>query len=182
MARLENQAVISVLCDDHCIATWRHCLIAIWRRTTTNQGAAALRESLSKLTAANPGGVGIIAIIENHAAAPDADARRALAAAFRDHAPSIRAAAIVHEGTGFRGAAIRSIVTGVSLLIRPGYPHNVTASVDAGASWLAPLIADTQSSLVTPTMLKRVIADLRMKFGHSGQPDSLDPDAALPIG
>ena len=44
--------------------------------------------------------------------------------------------AVVHEGTGFRAAAVRSVVTGLAMMANLPYPHKVFATVDDAGRWL----------------------------------------------
>ena len=44
--------------------------------------------------------------------------------------------AVVHEGSGFRAAAVRSVVTGLAMMANLPYPHKVFANVDDAARWL----------------------------------------------
>jgi hypothetical protein len=46
--------------------------------------------------------------------------------------------AIVIEGRGFKGAALRTIIAGMYLIARNAYPHKICSSPGEGASWLAP--------------------------------------------
>jgi hypothetical protein len=46
--------------------------------------------------------------------------------------------AIVIEGKGFRGAALRTIVAGIYLFVRKSYPHKICGTPLEGATWLAP--------------------------------------------
>jgi hypothetical protein len=46
--------------------------------------------------------------------------------------------AIVIEGGGFRGAALRTIIAGIYLFMTKSYPHKICGTPLEGASWLAP--------------------------------------------
>ncbi len=49
---------------------------------------------------------------------------------------SMRAAAQVVEGTGFRGAAMRAVLSVIQLASRPPYPMSIFSRVDEGVTWL----------------------------------------------
>ena len=49
-------------------------------------------------------------------------------------------AAIIVEGTGFRAATIRTLIAGLYLLQRTGYPHKIAATVADGVEWLLPTL------------------------------------------
>lgn len=65
-------------------------------------------------------------------------AERAEATAIaRELAPRTVAQAFVIEGSGFRAATTRMVISSVTTLSRPGYPHKTFAEVRTGAGWLA---------------------------------------------
>jgi hypothetical protein len=55
--------------------------------------------------------------------------------------------AIVIEGGGFRGAALRTIVSGIYLFMRKSYPHKICGTPLEGASWLAPRLPAGSASI-----------------------------------
>lgn len=44
---------------------------------------------------------------------------------------------VVVEGSGFRPAAMRALLSGIHLVLRPPYPFTICSTVDAGARWAA---------------------------------------------
>ena len=54
----------------------------------------------------------------------------------RNGAGRIRMSAVVHEGAGFRAAAVRSVVTGIAMLSKVPFPHHIFATVEQAAKWL----------------------------------------------
>lgn len=56
-----------------------------------------------------------------------------------------RGCASVIEGSGFVGATVRSVVSGLTLLTRPPFPSRIFDSVTDGIHWLAPLVAPRPS-------------------------------------
>jgi hypothetical protein len=49
---------------------------------------------------------------------------------------SVACSGIVFEGTGFKMAAVRAIVTGLTMLARPEFPHLVFADVQEASKWM----------------------------------------------
>jgi hypothetical protein len=44
---------------------------------------------------------------------------------------------VTHDGTGFKAASVRAIVSGVNALARPTFAHSVQSSVPDAARWAA---------------------------------------------
>jgi len=74
--------------------------------------------------------------IPTEAHPPPSEAREAVAIFLRSAAGKVRMSAVMHEGFGFRAAAVRSVVTGLSMLVRLPYPHEIFATVEQAANWL----------------------------------------------
>jgi hypothetical protein len=110
--------------------------VVVWRDETTLSGVRALREHFEPFARARRK-VGLINIIEEGAALPAAEARQALARLMSDSGEHIAVSAVVFEGRGFRSAAVRGVVTGLSMLARQPYPHRVCATLSEAAEWFA---------------------------------------------
>ena len=65
-------------------------------------------------------------------------ALRAAIANFLGTADYIRGSGVAFEGTGFRAAAVRSIVSGLTMLARQPYQHKVFDAVPTTMAWLVP--------------------------------------------
>lgn len=100
-------------------------------------GANDLAETCSAFAKEHPEGIGLLTIIEDKAPAPDNDARGRIAE-FLGQAEFIAASGVAFEGSGFRAAAVRSIVSGLTILARQPFPHKVFSSIFATMEWLSP--------------------------------------------
>lgn len=136
-------AKVAVLEHDHCVAVWGPVVILIWRHETTLDGVRAVDERLHDFARTNPSGGGLMTIIEANAPLPEAHVRDALAGVLKKHPVAIKSSAVVHEGSGFRAAAVRGVVTGLTLLARQPFPHRIFATVDDGSRWLAASLRET---------------------------------------
>jgi len=144
--------------DDVCTAIWRDVFVIIWRRNTTIEGVKACDRTLTEARPDLPKGCGALTIVEPGAPMPSAEAREALSLFLREAGDVIQLSAVVYEGAGFRAAAVRSVVTGISLVAKQPFPHKVFATVAAASSWMAPSLP------VGPAASRDVIqavADLR---------------------
>jgi len=77
---------------------------------------------------------------------------------------SMLAAAQVVEGKGFRGAAMRSVLTMLQLASRAPYPMKIFDGVPIGARWLAMELRKRAGDAPDPAELERVALDVRRRF------------------
>jgi hypothetical protein len=121
--------------EDHAKATAFNMLFVIWRRETR---AAAYRRSVEiarRLSDSFPEGIGVLQTVEPDTSPPDAEARKAFIELF--HVDGIRHFSVTHEGTGFKAASVRAIMSSVVSLARPRFEHVVLKSVTEAAQWHA---------------------------------------------
>jgi hypothetical protein len=128
-------ARVFVLEDNHCMATWRSFVIVIWRKDTTADAVKQLRDLLQK-TSTTTQAVCLLTIVEPNAPPPSSDVRDALAGVLGEFGKLIKYSAVAFEGSGFRAAMVRGVVTGLTMLARMPYPHKVFAGVEESARWL----------------------------------------------
>lgn len=122
--------------DAHGVGTWRNLLVAVWRTETRAPAVERVSRVLGAL-AATHGDVALLQVVEAGATAPDGEARRGISAMLKEHASVLRCSAVVYEGDGFRAATLRAVVTGISLLSKPSYPHVVFGSTITAINWTA---------------------------------------------
>lgn len=121
---------------NHCLGSCGPVLVLVWRRESTRSAVMDAMRAVQALRALHPGGLGIIVVVEPTAAPPSGEIRRALAETLGSLGPVVKRSALVHEGTGFRAAAVRAVVTGLSAIAQQPYPHQVFDSVDLAATWV----------------------------------------------
>ncbi len=138
---------------DQSLATWNDILVLIWHVNTTKQGVDRLDSTCSAFAKTRPNGVALVTIVEENAPMPPAEARDAMATFLGRQSAVVKASAVIYEGSGFRAAAVRSVVAGLTLMARQTYPHKVFATVDEGITWLAPLLPVPASKADVVTML-----------------------------
>jgi hypothetical protein len=120
---------------DQVIATWESVIIVVYRFETTMSGAAAAQEVFDALAREHRDGAFVLTVVEENAPMPTPEVRAMMARFLATRAPQIILSAVVYEGTGFRAAAVRSLVTGLALVSKLPYRHKVFATVDEAASW-----------------------------------------------
>ena len=77
----------------------------------------------------------MLSIVESTSTPPDAS-ERAYVQANMHRFTGMRAAASVIEGEGFKAAAIRAVLTGITLALRNPYPMRIFATVAEATPWL----------------------------------------------
>jgi hypothetical protein len=121
---------------NYALATFRDLYIVIWRRNTTMSGARAVRRGCLGFADTRPKGIALLTIVEEEAPMPASEPRESLAIFMRDAGDHIKASGVVFEGTGFRAAAVRSVVVGLTMLARQKYPHKVFAGLIEATAWM----------------------------------------------
>jgi hypothetical protein len=152
---------------DHAVATWANLMVIVWRGQTQPVAVLRAEKALEELMATYTDGVGLLQVAEPTAPPPDGASRAAVAKMLESGRGRITSSSLVYAGTGFYMAAARAFVTGLSLLTRAGFPHEVFATVPEAAEWHARLMprADgryaTQQDIVDTTAELTSILDKR---------------------
>jgi hypothetical protein len=120
---------------DHVLASWRHIAIAFWRRETRPDAIERLGLALRALQDATGHAPGLFMVIGESAPLPSAEAR-ALSATVLRRLP-LAFSVVTFEGAGFRAAAVRAVVAGISLLAKVPYPYKSFASIEDASTWVA---------------------------------------------
>jgi hypothetical protein len=110
--------------------------VALWRDEVDLPRFQRQAEGLAAVTAKHPGRTAFICIVETTCSPPDDDLRKRSVALVRQHDPQLACVAAVIEGTGFRAAVTRSILSGMAQLLRTRARRSFFADVRSAASWI----------------------------------------------
>jgi hypothetical protein len=110
--------------------------LAIWRTKPTEELFEAQRRGLGSAVEHNPGNVAFLCVVESTADPPDQKVRDASAAMISSHGKNLAAVACVIEGSGFRAAVTRTVLSGIALVARNAAPTRYFESVSAASTWL----------------------------------------------
>lgn len=146
---------------DYVLGHWGPLFICSWRFKTEMDGADDLAVTCSAFAKEYPDGIGLLTIIEDKAPAPDNDARSRIAD-FLGQAEFIAASGVAFEGSGFRAAAVRSIVSGLTILARQPFPHKVFSSISSTMDWLTPELNQRLGETFTPGQANSAIRKFRL--------------------
>jgi hypothetical protein len=158
--------------DSHlAIGTGENVFVIIWRAKTTSEAVQLCRWHFEREYTRRSRKFVILSIIERLDAAPDPKTRRALTELLASGSQRILASALVFEGSGFHAAAVRSVVTGISLLARHTYPHRVFEKVSDAAAFLDRELHGLEPGKTpatpTPREVETVVAALRQLVANS---------------
>lgn len=122
--------------DDVCTLYRGRALVVIaWRSTPTVVAIGSMSQVLFSAVRGNPGDTLVCAMIDTEVPMPDTAAREALQAGIR-RLGVLRGAVNVISGTGFRAAAMRGMLSGFAMLIRPKYPTSFVGTAGEAAAFL----------------------------------------------
>lgn len=119
------------------VATHGRMMQIMWRGQTTVEAVHRARQILLGLVADRPTALGLMQVVELNSPPPDAAAREALADLLAAGKGFITCSSLVYPGTGFWAAAARAFVTGLTMLARPGFPHEIFPTTERAAEWHA---------------------------------------------
>ena len=122
---------------DAVFAAFREYFIVVWRTQTTVPLVRAMGRNVERFAAQQDKSISMIVIVEEGCAMPDGPTRDVMATDMKRHETFTKHMALVYEGTGFRAAALRSIVAGLHFVSRQRVSTKVLSSVEAAAEWLA---------------------------------------------
>jgi hypothetical protein len=148
---------------DYALAHWQQVFAVFWRRETTVEGARELARSCAAFAATQPRGIGLLTIVESGAPLPASAARNEIAEFLASGSRFIKCSAVVFEGSGFRAAAVRSVVTGLTLMAKQAYPHKVCSLEDA-ISMFERILPEATGRAVSGNELRSSLEEVRKRI------------------
>lgn len=124
--------------NDLTIASYGQICAALWNTKPTLALFEEQRAALEACTRRYPGQTLFLCVVSASADPPDKPVRDASALMIKEHAADLLGCACVIEGTGFRAAITRSVLTGMTLLARTPVPIAFFERISGAAEWLRP--------------------------------------------
>lgn len=153
--------------DDYRVASWRNLVLVLWLRSPGATAVRALIRSAESVSQKNAGGSVLLTVVESHV--PSSGRRDPLAEFLTEvGGRTLRASAVVYERSGFGAAAMRGIITGLSLQGQHAVEHLLFNTVEAAGASVLQHIA-TGNKAATARDVVKVVAALR-----SGNPSPQD--------
>jgi hypothetical protein len=145
--------------DNHSVMASGPFIATLWRKETRAEDVVKLGSELDKRARAYGRSIGAFMVVEENAPLPSSAARRAMAESLTRAAVAFLA--VLFEGNGFRAAAVRGVVTGVSLLSPPPYPYKAFGKLEEAAAWAGLKARGAGLSQLTPLVVAQVVSTLR---------------------
>jgi hypothetical protein len=136
---------------------WRNLTICVWLATPTARDIPRLVAMGNTRAADSTLKLSDLHLVTRSVGLPDADARNTLLEASRGGAPHLAAVGVWMGGSGFWASAVRSFVTGLSVLVRGPFELGVFAEVSALATWLPEIHAARTGVTITASELHQVL-------------------------
>jgi hypothetical protein len=122
--------------------------LALWQTKPTRELVAVQRAYLARAVARDPKHVVFLCAVAASAHPPDEAERAASAQMINEHGANLAAVAGVIEGTGFRAAITRTVLSGMVFVVRSPSPIRLFDSVPAATPWLAERLGRAQLPLL----------------------------------
>jgi len=119
------------------MASYGQVCVALWRSKPTLELFEVQRAELAAGVARHAGRQLFLCIVEAKADPPDQPVRSASAQMISGHGRNLAGCACVIEGSGFRSALTRTVLTGITLLVRQPAPYRFFESTSVACGWLA---------------------------------------------
>lgn len=123
------------LTTDYAMTSLDNLFVCLWRVHTRVEGIEKFVKHVAALAPQHAAGIGLITIVPPKAVPPELGVRDHLARMFSD-SPNVKGSAICFEGTGLRATIVRSVVTGLTIISQPAFPHKVFASLVEGVTFV----------------------------------------------
>jgi hypothetical protein len=149
---------------NHVAGVWRNLLVVYWLGTTTPGAVTRLKQPLLRLGEQFPDGVGLMQVVGPKTQAPDSEGRAALVHLLKSCSTVIVCSSLIVPGVGFRMAAARALATGLIMVARPGFPHEVFDTVERAAVWQRQLLPPRGEVQAEAEEIVEVVNFLRSKL------------------
>lgn len=130
--------------------------VVIWREAVTRPRFDRQRAALAEVVRKHSPDAGFMCIVEPDVPPPSDELRKASADMMQSHQNGLRCAAGIIEGSGFKAALTRSVLSGITLLMgNRKSPMSYFATVGEASAWMAKLIP------VQPAAVKQAVDSMR---------------------
>ncbi|HXE85360.1 MAG TPA: hypothetical protein VN524_01010, partial [Hyphomicrobiaceae bacterium] len=122
---------------DHCLAIHGNAVISYSLQPPNPAFLAAWTAAVERLVKATDAAISVVTVIDSQARPPDDGSKREIRDTVTRHRRRIGTFAYVIEGHGFGAAALRSMISLISLAARYPFPQKVFASINDASAWTA---------------------------------------------
>jgi hypothetical protein len=141
------------------MADMRGVCIAIWRQKPNRELFEIQRKCLDDVVAKNTGKAAFLCIVEPTSEPPEDDIRKAASKMISDHDENLKCVAVVIEGTGFRSAITRTVLSGILLLVRTPAPIKFFDISKSACAWVGTHVPAARNGLLEEIEALRSLLD-----------------------
>jgi hypothetical protein len=141
------------------MAERRGVSIAVWRRKPNRVLFEAQKKCLAEVVAKNMGKAAFVCVVEPTSEPPDDDIRKESSSMITSHEKNLKCVALVIEGTGFRAAITRTVLSGMVMLIRTPAPIKFFDTPKSASLWLGTQLPAAREGLVEEIEALRGLLD-----------------------
>lgn len=138
--------------------------VVLWRDVVDAPRFALQAAGVEEVVSRHPGRAAFVCIVEPTCAPPDDVHRKRSVALIDEQGERLACIAAVIEGSGFKAAIARSILSSMAILRRSRVPHRVFADVATASTWVATKVEVAAGEL-----------DATVESWRSELPPPLDP-------
>lgn len=128
------------------LGSYRNVFFALWSTKPTPELFQLQRAALAAAVSASPGKIFFLCLVSPNAEPPEQAERDASSQMITSHGNRLLGTACVVEGSGFRAAITRTVLTGIVLFIRTPAPIAFFENVEAAAFWMQRRVPTTDLS------------------------------------
>ncbi len=143
------------------MAERRGVSIALWRRKPNRALFEIQKKCLDEVVAKNLGKSAFVCVVEPTSEPPDDDIRKAAAQMVSAHEKDLKCVALVIEGTGFRSAITRTVLSGIVMLSRTPAPIKFFDTPKSACLWVASHLPSARDGLLEEIEALRLQLDVR---------------------
>jgi hypothetical protein len=133
--------------------------IALWRRKPNWELFEIQKKCLADVVARHKGHSAFVCVVESTSEPPDDDIRKASSAMISAHEKNLKCVALVIEGSGFRNAITRTVMSGIVMLIRTPAPIRFFDTPTSASAWVGSLLPSARAQLVEEIESLRLVLD-----------------------
>jgi hypothetical protein len=132
--------------------------IAVWRDQPTRDALLRLQQAAEPRAKQYPAGVSDVHVVVGRIAFPDEHTRQALIRISKLAVPHLAAVAVVVGGTGFWASTMRSLITGIRVLLPGTFEMALFGTTDELVRWLPEVHTKRTGQRVDAAALRHALA------------------------
>jgi hypothetical protein len=121
---------------DHCVSLYGNVILSFSLQPPNPHYLRAWTAAMDRLVASSVEPIAVVTIIDSQARPPDEASKNAIRACLSKHATHTCAFVYVVEGKGFAAAAMRSVLSLISMAARYPFPQKAFSTPQDAAAWV----------------------------------------------